>query len=116
MFYLSLFASVLVGVGSALGESTLLGFLKTFPGETVGYYSSGTGFAGISGTLILTSLAATGMTRGATYLVAVPTALPYVLAFLWLDRQKRLYPYVASEASDIEVNDMPGGARGEALN
>ena len=55
MFYISLVSAILMGVQSALGESTTLGFLKSFPGDSVGFYGSGTGFAGIfaSGTLIL---------------------------------------------------------------
>ena len=48
-FYLSLFSAVIVGVSCALGESTILGFLKDFPSNFVGYFSSGTGFAGIFG-------------------------------------------------------------------
>ena len=34
MFQVSLVASILVGIQMAIGESTLLGFLKNFPGET----------------------------------------------------------------------------------
>jgi hypothetical protein len=58
-FYISLLASISIGASCALGESTLLGFLKEFPGETVGYYASGTGFAGIfaSSTIILLTAA-----------------------------------------------------------
>ena len=103
MFYLSLFASVLVGIGSSLGESTLLGFLKTFPSEAVGYYSSGTGFAGISGALILLSLSAAGLSNGAIFIAAMPSAIPYFLSFLWVDNKKRLFPYVAQLDESIEI-------------
>lgn len=55
MFYLSLAAAVFIGF-SALGESVVLGYLKEFPSEMVGFFSSGTGFAGIfgAGYIILT--------------------------------------------------------------
>lgn len=56
MFYLALFASVLTGISCGMGEATFLGFLKGFPSHTVGYVSSGTGFAGIFGTLTLLTL------------------------------------------------------------
>ena len=56
MFYLALFASVLTGISIGMGEATFLGFLKGFPSYTVGYVSSGTGFAGISGTFSLLAL------------------------------------------------------------
>ena len=56
MFYVSLLASIIVGIGIALGESVNLGFLKTFPGNAIGYYGSGTGMAGITGSLIFIAL------------------------------------------------------------
>ena len=52
-FWLAVIASVLTGMSSGMGEATFLGFLKGFPTELVGDVSSGTGFAGISGTLTL---------------------------------------------------------------
>lgn len=56
MFYLALFASMLTGISTGMGEATFLGFLKGYPSHTVGYVSSGTGFAGIFGTLTLITL------------------------------------------------------------
>ena len=88
MFYVSLLTSILVGVGCALGESVILGFLKTFPGDSIGYYSSGTGMAGITGALIFIALKPLGLSNGAIYLIAAPTAIPYFLSFYWLNKQK----------------------------
>ena len=48
-FYVSLLASVVLGTVSAFGESTVLGFCKGFPSTVVGYFGSGTGFAGVFG-------------------------------------------------------------------
>lgn len=48
-FYISLVASVVLGTVSAMGESTTLGFCKGFPSTVVGYFGSGTGFAGVFG-------------------------------------------------------------------
>lgn len=63
-FFIALLSSVLFGVGSALGESTTLGFCKGFPSTVVGYFGSGTGFAGIFGSGILLVLKAAGLTNG----------------------------------------------------
>jgi hypothetical protein len=52
-FCVAICASCLIGIASGMGEATFLGFLKGYPSHTVGYVSSGTGFAGISGTLTL---------------------------------------------------------------
>lgn len=62
-FYLALFASVLTGISCGMGEATFLGFLKGFPSHTVGYVSSGTGFAGIFGTLTLLVLQSINLTN-----------------------------------------------------
>lgn len=104
MFYVSLAASIIVGIGSALGEATNIGFLKTFPGDTIGYYGSGTGFAGITGALIFLALNACGLSDGAIYLIAAPTAIPYFLSFLWLNNQKKKYPYIP-ENKDEDGNN-----------
>ena len=61
MFWISLIGSIIAGIGTALGESVNLGFLKTFPGNTIGYYGSGTGMAGITGALIFIALKPLGL-------------------------------------------------------
>lgn len=52
-FYVALVASGLTGFAQGFGEATFLGFLREFPSHLVGYVSSGTGLAGICGTLML---------------------------------------------------------------
>lgn len=52
-FCVAILASCLIGIAGGMGEATFLGFLKGYPSHTVGYVSSGTGFAGISGTSTL---------------------------------------------------------------
>ena len=54
-FWISLLSSVILGVVSSIGESTTLGFCKGFPSTVVGFFGSGTGFAGVfgSGTILL---------------------------------------------------------------
>ena len=52
-FAVAVAATVFVGISCGLGEATFLGFLKGFPGHLVGFVSSGTGFAGLSGTGML---------------------------------------------------------------
>lgn len=48
-FYLAIFASVLIGISHSLGEATFLGFCNVFPKYVVGFVSSGTGCAGLTG-------------------------------------------------------------------
>ena len=109
MFWFSLIASVIVGIGSALGESVILGFLKTFPGDTIGYYGSGTGMAGITGAVIFIALKPLGLSDGSIYMIAAPTAIPYFLCFLWLNNQKKKFPYVPTE------EEMKGNEGNESM-
>ena len=88
MFYLALFASVLTGISCGMGEATFLGFLKGFPSHTVGYVSSGTGFAGIFGTLTLLLLQSINLSNQAIFLIVTPTVCIYFAAFSWLNKQK----------------------------
>lgn len=60
-FIVAIFASCLIGISCGMGEATFLGFLKGYPAHTVGYVSSGTGFAGISGTVTLLVLQGIGL-------------------------------------------------------
>jgi len=46
-----------------MGEATFLGFTKGFPHHVVGFVSSGTGFAGISGTCTLLLLQGIGLSN-----------------------------------------------------
>ena len=102
MFQVSLVASILVGIQMAIGESTLLGFLKNFPGETVGFFGSGTGFAGISGSGSLILLKCLNLSNSTIYLIAAPTMVPYYISFNFLTKQKRKFQYVEETESVAE--------------
>jgi hypothetical protein len=107
-FFVSLLSSVLMGISSAFGESINLGFCKGFPSEVVGYYGSGTGFAGIFGTSVILILKAAGLNLGTIFFLVAPTVIPYFLAFYWLHRTKVLHPYIAPDAlksPDTEPTD-----------
>lgn len=104
-FYLSLFASVILGVVSALGESTTLGFCKGFPSTVVGYFGSGTGFAGVFGAGIV--LLATSVLKihniGSLFFAIIPTSIIYFLAFWWINRMKTRHPYVSDKPNAEET-------------
>jgi battenin len=51
-FWFCLFSVVLVGCFSSLGESVILAYLKDFDPAFMGAWSSGTGMAGVGGTLM----------------------------------------------------------------
>lgn len=94
MFFVVLLAMIIMGIGSSLGESVILGFLKTFPGEAIGYFSTGTGIAGLSGSLIFLSFRSLGFKYSDIFMLVIPLSIPYLLSFMWLNRQKKKYPYM----------------------
>jgi battenin len=51
-FFVGLLAALLMGLAQFWGEAVMLGFLKSFPSELVTGWGSGTGFAGVLGTLL----------------------------------------------------------------
>ena len=101
-FYLALFASVLTGISCGMGEATFLGFLKGFPSHTVGYVSSGTGFAGIFGTLTLLVLQSINLSNQAIFILATPTVCIYFGAFSWLNKQKKSYRFIQDDDAGID--------------
>lgn len=50
-FFTAVAGTLIMGVCQALGEAVMLGFLKAFPSNFVGMFSSGTGMAGFFGAL-----------------------------------------------------------------
>lgn len=93
-FYISLLSSIMFGMGSALGESTTLGYCKGFPSNVVGFFSSGTGFAGIFGSGIILLLKGAGLDDAYIFLIVGPTVVPYFLSFLWLHKTKLKHHYI----------------------
>jgi len=71
-------------MSSAMGESSFLSFINGYPSHMVGYVSSGTGFAGISGTGSLLILQGLGMSNQMIFLIATPTYGLYMLSAYWL--------------------------------
>jgi CLN3 protein len=93
-FYVSLVASVILGTVSSFGESTTLGFCKGFPSEVVGYFGSGTGFAGVFGSGTILLLQSLNLSNGQIFFIISPSVIPYFLSFWWINRMKARHPYV----------------------
>lgn len=93
-FFVSLVASVILGIQSSFGESTTLGFCKGFPSTVVGYFGSGTGFAGVFGSGTILALQSANLSNGQIFFLITPTVIPYFLSFFWINRMKTKYPYI----------------------
>lgn len=106
-FYLSLVASIIIGVTCSVGESNILGLLKGFPSHMIGFFGSGTGFAGILGTSTLLILHALHLTDAEIYLTATPTMIPYIYCCMWLIDQQHKHVYIPEVILHESQEDLP---------
>lgn len=90
-FWVAVSASIFMGISQALGEATFLGFCQLFPDNVVGYVSSGTGCAGLTGTFT-NLLLQNYLSEGWINIIVLPTMIFYILPAIWLNRQTLLYP------------------------
>lgn len=81
-FFLSLIPSFIMGTGSALGEGTMLGYLRNFPKNYVAGWGSGTGLAGVAGALLTLVFKIYEIKTRTLYLVISPICFVYLLSFL----------------------------------
>ena len=109
-FYVSLVASVFLGTVSSFGESTILGFIKGFPSTVVGYFGSGTGFAGVFGSGFILILQSLNLGNAEIFIIMSPACIIYFLTFFWIYRMKAKHPYI------LEVPALSDAVRREKNN
>ena len=89
-FSLTLIPSIIMGTGSAFGEATNLGYIRTFPKDFISGWSSGTGFAGVCGALISLSCKKFEWKLKNLYLFISPVAIIYFICF-FISYKVKLY-------------------------
>jgi len=105
-FWFALLSVLLVGGSSNFGESVLLGYMKRFPADTVGGWSSGTGMAGVAGAALYLAFVAAGLSNFIIFLIAAPTTFIYLFAyFIWIKEPPPQIP--ASPAETEPLNPAP---------
>lgn len=92
-FWLALVAALMHGTSAAFSESTVLGFMKSFPSRLVAPFSTGTGFAGIFGSSILLILKLVFDRDGYIFAIVSPIIIVYLGCIFWLQRQKSRYRF-----------------------
>ncbi|XP_041350083.1 battenin-like [Gigantopelta aegis] len=97
---LSLFGVVCASVSSGMGEITFLAYSSFFPRNVVSTWSSGTGGAGIFGSLVYAGFTAIGFSPRNSVLVQVIVPVIMLLCFLFMLRKPEP---VISEDSDSVV-------------
>jgi battenin len=116
-FSLAIVGIVFIGIFSSFGESILIGFLNLFPPELTGAWSSGTGMAGVGGTLFY--LGARSIISAYTtddlkinqivFLILIPQAAFYWFAFVRvsasLEQQRSIVRADKSELANSATAD-----------
>ena len=90
-FALTLIPSIIMGTGSAFGEATNLGYIRTFPKDFISGWSSGTGFAGVFGAFITLSCKKFEWKLKNLYLLISPVAFIYFICFFISYKVKQYY-------------------------
>ncbi|KAL6061670.1 Batten's disease protein Cln3 [Balamuthia mandrillaris] len=88
-FWFAIAAIILVGSASSFGESVMLGYMRRFPAETVDGWSSGTGMAGVSGTLLYIAFTAGGLKNWQSFLLLIPFGFAYWLVYGFLVKKAK---------------------------
>ncbi|KAK2943661.1 putative CLN3 protein [Blattamonas nauphoetae] len=90
---------VVVGCTYSLGESIIMGYMRNFPADSVGGFSSGTGFAGVAGAGLVFLLNALNVPIMIMFLSLTPLCVIYFLVYLFfLKPPKDLPPRPSTEA------------------
>ena len=90
-FWLSLIPCIILGTGCSFGESTMLGYLRNYPKSLVAGWSSGTGLAGIAGTLIYIMMNSLKVEKKFMFLILTILPITYLGSFYLIDDLYKLY-------------------------
>lgn len=81
-FVFALLMIILVGAASSFGESILLTYQRNFPAEVVGGWSSGTGMAGVGGSLLTILFSAVlKFSNQEIFICLLPSVIIYMMAY-----------------------------------
>eukprot|EP01135_Chromosphaera_perkinsii_P003176 Nk52_evm65s236 gene=Nk52_evmTU65s236 len=83
---LALASIVIIGMGSAFGESFTLGYLRLYPAELVGGWSSGTGMAGVGGACLYMFFSFLELSNKTSFMLCVPFVGVYLFFYMILEK------------------------------
>jgi hypothetical protein len=97
-FKLVIVGAFFAGVGSAWGQVIHYGFIRRFPSEFVGPFSSGTGISGILGSFIYLILNNYQVENFIIFAILIPIVFIYLINFLKLHSLAESHNYFASDS------------------
>lgn len=115
-FGVAIAGSIFLGIGTILGASTNLGFLKAFPPETVTGWTSGSGLAGVLASLLYLVIKLLKFNPIYPFMFLLPLYSLYLVCFWKLSKQQllgrgvyestplRLVPRDTDQTNSLESN------------
>lgn len=96
-FEMALFGSTLIGIGCACGSVSIQGFMKEFPPEIFGGFASGTGGAGLFGSMYYLTLKISRIDPSSIFLFLFPVYVCYYLTFAYVVKLKTKFDSVVDQ-------------------
>ena len=104
IFFISIIGTIFVGLGTSFGSITILGFIKGFDPDIVVGFSSGTGFAGVFGSIYYEIMDLFHFNEYESFSFLIFGFIIYFLIFIWFIRLKKHFDFLLRE-TDLENND-----------
>lgn len=98
-FSIVIVGAFFAGVGSAWGQVIHYGFIRRFPAEFVGPFSSGTGISGLLGSFLYMMLNNYQVPNFIIFAILIPIVFIYLINFLRLHKLAETYNYFSDENS-----------------
>jgi len=111
-FWFAIASIIFVGSASSFGENCLIGYMKIYPSSIVSGWSSGTGTAGIGGSLLYLLFQSIGLSNTVSFLILTPLTAGYFLVFVFLLKK----PTQSVDEDDAEAAEAAANAVLEAAH
>ena len=117
-FYLIVFGALLTGTGSAFGQVIHYGFIKSFPSEFVGPFSSGTGICGFIGSLLYMIFSSLNGPDWTLFCGMLPVIIFYLFNFLNLHSFAKERSFFNEKEINMKLieSDVSSGMIEEEIN
>lgn len=104
-FLLSLIPSFIMGTGSGFGETTILGYMRNYPKDFVAGWGSGTGLAGVSGSLITLLFNINNIKARTMYLFISPVCFLYLFCFIIVEKLFSHYSTTKTSKNELLLDE-----------
>jgi hypothetical protein len=114
-FLMVIIGTIFAGVGSSWGQVIHYGYIRKFPAEYVGPFSSGTGLSGFIGSFVYMLLNASEVPNYTIFLFMMPVISIYVLNFLRLHKLSEQHDYFHKSDNQDHYVEMQDNVNNDGI-